>query len=228
MTKAAETITLSEFNTLFAGKFEYVYDHTWPRAGEDAYHLRAWSDLKQTWVMPQPGRIRVRVCVPEGTPFAEVQVSMSYVRQVQAMIDQPTLLVFKEKHEDRYYLCRNIDELGTACLDVMRDRRDQGYYKSYPVAMNKPKTIVADIDPADDELRVATHRMWERYARAEEQARRSEETEKLAEEILEKGLLTEAFWFLHDRDDNEYERMEVEYPIIPDGKAILEKNAASL
>lgn len=91
-----------------------------------------------------------------------------YLRKTLNRFKYPQLLIFYEKHANRYILVNSEKELFTACYRILKERKKDGYWY-------------------DDDQRL--------------------------KEATKAGPLSyEAYLFLRDHSDGEYDRMEVVEP----------------
>jgi len=234
MTK--DSVSIPNFNILFdldsptPGGFCLLPEEPMKhRADEQVFRLHEWSNIKQDWVRTLvPGGGRVRFFYHKDLPLERCYVPVRYVERIREANQRTMLLIFKEKHGTGYYLCRDIDELGAACLSVMRQRREQGWYTSFQVHLQKPVTPLEAINPKDGPLMDACQRQWDNYHRSLKEYQDAKQYEEQADKILEELSLLDAYYFLDERSAHgyEYEKMEVEYPSIVDGKELREEITA--
>ena len=74
----------------------------------------------------------------------------------------------------------------------------------------------------------ACQRQWDNYHRSLKEYQDAKQYEEQADKILEELSLLDAYYFLDERSAHgyEYEKMEVEYPSIVDGKELREEITA--
>lgn len=111
----------------------------------------------------------------------------------------PCLLIFKEKHEDRYFLINDPADLHNACMKVLKERLKEDYYYS------------------DDEV-LDNGRLRQRTEKDIELANQTDMFRKpvlsmktLAQMIVDGRSKVHPYHFLRLHADYEYEGMEIEH-----------------
>jgi len=64
---------------------------------------------------------------------------MATRNQDRTIVSQPCVLVFKEKHGDRYFHVPNDETLFAAALHVLKERHADGYWYHKPESTDKPE-----------------------------------------------------------------------------------------
>jgi hypothetical protein len=105
---------------------------------------------------------------------AEVSESLTRVK-----LGKGTILVFREKHGDRYFLAESREAIAEACFKVFKERFDEGWYASDFDEPEKPEVTndkLGSLPPklqqfARDEI-VSYERMMAGYKQQQEFAKR--------------------------------------------------------
>lgn len=142
-----------------------------------------------------------------------------YLQQHLDRLEWPQLLIFEDKHGNSYYLCKDQEAVGLACLEILKGRLECGYiYHPGPED---------EIYGLKEELsKEAAHALPEPYRKQAlcdiiaNAKRRAEWTEAVASYENAKSAIKQkdgnlAYQVLSDRQDYEYEGFHLETPIIP-------------
>ena len=123
-----------------------------------------------------------------------------------------TILVVKEKHGTRYFDARNAPSFAMACLKLLKERRDKGYYDVEEPRVKEPAISEEQVKALDESsgIKLAAEREWYWYKNSwadyEEDRAMLVEVNKAIE--TEDGLL--AYCVLRHRDNHEYEEVKLE------------------
>ena len=85
------------------------------------------------------------------------------------------VVVFKEKHGERYFLIRNQEDFAAAALTLIKDRHDQGWFRyleGRPERPKGPKTSLEDAEAGkfDPQICKEVKELWRQYAEALKQS----------------------------------------------------------
>jgi hypothetical protein len=129
------------------------------------------------------------------------------------------VVVFKEKHGERYFLIRNQEDFAAAALTLIKDRHDQGWFRyleGKPERPIPPKTSLEDAEAGkfDPQICKEVKELWRQYANALKQNEIEDEERVLIAKAL-KGDAVAAVRYICSRQKYEYEGFEVIRPEIP-------------
>ena len=121
------------------------------------------------------------------------------------------ILVVKEKHGTRYFDARTASSFAMACLKLLKERRDKGYYDVEEPRIKEPAVSKEQVKAIDDgAIKLAALKEWAQYndqwADYEEDRAILVEANKAIQ--TEDGLL--AWCILRHRDNHQYEEVELE------------------
>ena len=139
----------------------------------------------------------------------------------------PGILVFREKHGNRYFHVPTENHLYAACLSVLKDRfEDDWYYDPYREKRDSwdpepPQMTTEEIENLPEgSIRVAARQQHSKYA---EWARERDDGHKeyvRIKEAVENRDGMEAYAILRSRSDGEYEGFTIER--LEDSEALLQ------
>lgn len=168
-----------------------------PRAGyneeilEYAKQLEVWSALPKEnrptapsvpWVltvdMATEGRSR-----PCGTTELVNRVNNGY-------FDAYKVVVFHEKHGNRFFSVRKPDDYARIAIKIVKERYERKWYPQIndPILQpEKPKITVEQALDMDAEIRVTVEQLWKEYAQRKRNALEQEEDVALLKTALHEG-----------------------------------------
>jgi hypothetical protein len=127
------------------------------------------------------------------------------------LIKEPQLLVFEEKHGNRYFYIPDDKTLAAAALKVLTERYEEGYWYYEPGEKPKaPDFTKEQITTLPESMRPAAEKKLREYeAACRQYATEVEDYERIVKAVKTKdGKL--AWKALYDRQDGEYERVKLE------------------
>jgi hypothetical protein len=137
-----------------------------------------------------------------------------YLKQQLDGMKWPTVLVFKDKHSNDYYLLKDVEALGRACLDVLKARLDPEYgYIRNPGPEKDIYGLQEELPKDAAEALPEPYRTQALKAIKYNAKKRAEWAEDLERYCMAKKALKEkdgmtAFMILHERRNYEYEGYE--------------------
>ena len=104
------------------------------------------------------------------------------------------IMIFKEKHHTRYFICNNSDDYCRVAMKILKERVEQEWYW-------------------DEEDDTSNNNEGLEYLGQKPRKQRHVPKDKTeAQQIITDNDLEEAFVFIDRRSDWEYEGMEIEHP----------------
>ena len=121
-----------------------------------------------------------------------------------------SILVFKEKHCERYFLVPTVEALHKAALMVVLERNEEGYWYNFDEeAPIKPKMEKDDAERFGESVANTVKREWEQYNYDLRSYNKSLRLKAMLSKILSEKDGQAALNFLQDMSDNEYEGFEI-------------------
>lgn len=123
------------------------------------------------------------------------------------------IIIFSEKHGDRYFSAKTIEDIGAVCLKVARERIKDGYwYDTTPYYGKSPEVTQEEIDALPDgALKNRLQKEIELYNdRKNREDRKFDRLRKLVSAVKE-GDEKAARMLIDERKDYEYEGYEIVY-----------------
>lgn len=80
-------------------------------------------------------------------------------RYIDRILGKPGVLIFKEKHSTRYFLCDSKEDFCLAAMKILRERSEGGWYDSD--VDDEVQSIVASNDTEDAFLFLRTRTTYE-------------------------------------------------------------------
>lgn len=146
----------------------------------------------------------------------KVEVPKAFLRQ-----RFPSIIVFNEKHGNRYYIANNPDEFGRVFLTVLEERFHQKYWynwmKGYKdTSLVIPKFTEEDINSLPESVQEMTESMRRELSFYKKGLREQKETRENYLNI-EKAIVTRdtylAYQMIREVSSGEYEGFEIEHPL---------------
>ena len=135
-----------------------------------------------------------------------------HVTPVGPIVTEPMLLVFKEKHGERYFNVPNDDALFAACLKVVTERLKDGYWYNEPdgVVPQAPDFTKDQVASMPESMRSDAYKKLRAYDQA-----LSSFNEEIADHAKIKKAVDEkngrlAWGIIRDRGRYEYEGYDLE------------------
>lgn len=122
--------------------------------------------------------------------------------------DGPKLVVLHEKHGDYHFLIKNEEEMAAWAVSVVKERNNQGYYPDMADEPKKPfdESIIETLPETIKAVAVKEMETWKaQYAWYLKEL----DTAKTVEKIIKEKDGKEAWKFLLNRRDGEYEDLEI-------------------
>lgn len=129
---------------------------------------------------------------------------------MRTLVNEPSVLILHEKHRNRYFVIPDDKALGEAALHVLKERMDEGYWYSEP---EEPKGVgygLKDLESLPEVLRAEGKKKLAAYKQEVMIYREQKEWWEEANEALMKRDGKLAWKCLVNRNDYEYERVELE------------------
>jgi hypothetical protein len=120
------------------------------------------------------------------------QKTIKFPKYLERRLSESGILVFREKHGNRYFICNTKEDYCRAAIKIIKERLDEGWYWD---------------EEDDDDNQAAAE-----YAGVKRRKRYVRKDETTARQIVESNDLVRAYMFLEERSDYEYEGMYIEYP----------------
>jgi len=123
------------------------------------------------------------------------------------------ILIFKEKHGDRYFLVSTEEEMKLICKKIFEERDAQGWY-SWQVNQKepvKPDFEEASIENLPKSMKDDATKKWKDYKRELSNFKELQENLELYKRAKE-GDATACYYFLDEQRDGEYEGYSFEDP----------------
>lgn len=132
----------------------------------------------------------------------------------------PQLLIFDEKHSNRYFLCKDQEAVGRACLIILAERIDPAYgYIQHPGPESdlrlEPELTKEEIEKLPEKYRKKELATVQTNARERRDWAEAVELFENAHKAVANKDGNLAYMILNDRSDYEYEGFSFEAPIIP-------------
>lgn len=129
-------------------------------------------------------------------------------------IKEPMLLVFKEKHGDRYYHVVDDKMLLAVALKILTERFEEGYWYGEPSDLpdppKAPDFTKEQVEAMPESLRPAAYKKLHDYAVAMRQYNEEVDDYRRIEKAVREKDGREAWQALNDRSDAEYEGFNLE------------------
>lgn len=128
------------------------------------------------------------------------------------IVSVPSLLVFKEKHGERYFHVADDDAVYRVALHVLIGRQKEGYWYGAPTRVPKPPDVTAEgVEQLPESLRGPARRMLLTYKKElAEFTARTEEYARIQGAITDRNG-KDAWDILMARGDYEYEGFSLEH-----------------
>ena len=144
-----------------------------------------------------------------------------FLQKTLSRMSWPQLLIFKDKHTTAYYLCKDQEAVGRACLVVLKERLHPQYgYIQHPGPESEIYGLKEELTQEAAEALPEPYREQALDVIADNARRRGAWREQVEAYESAKRAVTEqdgnlAFMILNDRRDWEYEGFDFEAPIVP-------------
>jgi hypothetical protein len=121
------------------------------------------------------------------------------------------VLVFTEKHRTRYFDASTDELLESACLKILRERNELGYYYE-PDAPRQEKVTEEDVEAAsNDYLKKVAKAQLGRYQMELRRFQQEIDEYHMIKSTLDNNDGKLAYQILQGREDYEYEGMRLEF-----------------
>jgi len=121
-----------------------------------------------------------------------------------------SILVFKEKHGERYFLVPTVEALQKAALKVALERNEEGYWYDFDEeAPVEPKIKLEDAGKFGDNIASAVSREWRDYEYKVRSYKQSLCLKNMLDKIVKEKDGATALTLLQEMSEGEYEGFEV-------------------
>jgi hypothetical protein len=121
-----------------------------------------------------------------------------------------TILVFREKHGDRYFMADSREALGEACFKVFKERFDEGWYASDFDEPEKPEVTRDELGSLPPKLQQAARDEIVSYERMMAGYKKQQEFAKAITGAVANGDRAVAIRVIESRGGYEYEGYRLE------------------
>ena len=121
-------------------------------------------------------------------------MTSNFPKYLERTISSPGLVVFHEKHSERYFYCKTREDYFKMALHVLKGRLKDDYW-------------YFDEEYTEEELTIQKSAS---YLGTTNKPRELQKDETLAKQIVKSKRGDMAYCFLRDRGEYEYERMTIE------------------
>lgn len=197
-------VSVNEFNsTNSILKFTFApFKHN-----PEFHYLSQWCEETMKWDRVEPSFLGGRAHFSgEEVPPKVLEAVDKYI---QNGYSYPQVLVFEEKHGTRYFDASTPRNLGMACLKILSERLNEGYYTVYGEEPEKPKYLPESV-ANDSYLKKQVEAQWGRFHRAQGQRREALGFVSSVQEVLVSLDYFKAYRLIDERSGYEYERAELE------------------
>lgn len=192
---------IKQFNELHKAQFQFVEIEPYTRHTgqvQRRFQLQQWCPKANKWArMLLPGQwCFASETEPEFEPIA-----------VQLTKIPKHIIVITDKYTTAYYDASNTEAIGLVALDILKQRKEEGWYEEpeQPVTpLRKPEEFSDDA-----ELKDAVQRQWDRYQQDMQYYRREIQFYNRVTEALQNNDYYLACRLLESRSEYEYERFEI-------------------
>jgi hypothetical protein len=125
----------------------------------------------------------------------------------------PVIVIFKEKHGDRYFIANNQEELGKICLQVLTERFDDGYWYYKPEPLGEDDKIIDIPEDLPEDVKGDIERRNGAMRNKIRSHKYAVHDYKLIEKAYQDRDPKAAYHVLQNRSAYEYEEMAIEYPM---------------
>ena len=119
------------------------------------------------------------------------------------------ILVFEEKHGTRYFAAKTKEQLFAACLMILKQRNEQGWYPAPSRKPDRPDFDEESIPNLPESMQETAKKKYQSYKTNLRYYEGYRYTKELVEKAVAENNGALAYEILEDRSDGEYERMQV-------------------
>lgn len=121
------------------------------------------------------------------------------------------IVIFKEKHGDRYFLVHNREELEKVALKIVKERNEEGWYNyEYELPTEPKMTVDAAVLLGMERVIAAVKEEWNLFSYNKKQYELGIKMKAALEEIEKYNNGAVALQFLNDSKDGQYEAFKIE------------------
>jgi hypothetical protein len=154
---------------------------------EYAYQLKDWFATAKTSPRPPAPPIPWVLSVDMSLGGSRGCVNDLLSRVKEGYFDSFRIVVFHEKHGDRYFKVSCPNDFGLIAIKIVKERYQQNWYPqiSDPILRpTKPKLTVEQAVDMDEQIQDTVARLWQEYARQKASALDIEEDVALLKDAL--------------------------------------------
>jgi hypothetical protein len=121
------------------------------------------------------------------------------------------IIIFKEKHGDRYFDASTPELLHKACLKIFKERLAEGWYEGYAYPeLQKPTMTIQESLTHDKKIQAVVEDQWREYNNVLRGINKQAQEKAYIEKVVAEDSGEKAHKFLNHRSHYEYESYEIE------------------
>jgi len=207
-------MTISEFNENQSGKFRLVEIDPYVRHNKHhvrRFKLEQFCPIADKWVricVPVPSLLNFQSSNKDPLTDDKLVLSQKKWDNLVSALHRQYIIVLREKHGERYFAANTTEHIGRACLKVIQERKEEGYYESYSEEPEQPKHRPDEFED-DPHLKKTVEEQWGDYRQKLASHRESMRQEEELERILSDQDYHGAKVFLEGRNGYCYEGFSI-------------------
>jgi len=128
--------------------------------------------------------------------------------------DEDRILVFKEKHGERYFSAATHEQIGRACLKILKERLKEGWYGTDEKGI---PPLELELAQYEEDLKGVKHDLCQKDVQNRiDNVKHEIEWKKMrikffiqTKEVVKRKDWRQAWWLIWNRRDGEYEGAEI-------------------
>jgi hypothetical protein len=208
---------IQEFNVLYNNRFRYVESPSYEQRGKivRSFKLEQYCPMAETWCrMLVPGRWNLSFSADErNIPPSDDSLTLdnALIVRIQTYLHGGPrwIIIVEEKHVTRYFGADDTEQIGQACLQLIKERKEFGYFPSDDLKPPEAPPVI-QASPDDREAMKLIADREQRYKNQMRQYRSDLELLQLLRRALDNNDYHAAYRILSERNGYEYEGFRIE------------------
>jgi len=203
---------IKQFNTTYENQFKFVEIEPYTRHNNrpvTRFNLYQWCPIKNDWcrmLMPGSWNLNLESKTTKKLPASQCSVPQRILNGIES--PHKHIIVCREKHSTEYFQANSTEDIGRACVHIVKRRNDEGFYPDPDDPPQEPKTKPEDIE--DKELSKACQDLWNTYNNQLKWHKEDLKFHQDLEKVLKEDNYFLAKILLESRSNYEYEGFTIE------------------